>query len=85
MENLDPQIDLSVKYHKLSDALAEITPWFQSNVESITDAVQCQKFLLDYAKKENELFRLLVSELEVLKGSTKGASLLWLPQPTSGI
>ncbi len=82
MEN---EMDLSVKYHKLSDALAEITPWFQSNVESITDAVQCQKFLLDYAKKENELFRLLVTELEALKGKTPGASYLWLPQPTSGI
>ena len=85
MEKFDPQVDLSVKYHSLSDALAAITPWFQSNVETITDAVKCQEFLMEYAKKENELLQLLVDELAVLKGNTKGASLLWLPQPTSGI
>ena len=85
MEKFDLGVDLSVKYNRLSDALAQITPWFQFNVETITDAVKCQEFLLAYAVKENELLKLLVDELAVLKGSTKGASLLWLPQPTSGI
>ena len=85
MEKLDLQVDLSVKHQTLSDALAAITPWFQSNVESITDPLMFLEFLTDYAKMENELFQVMVSELEQLKGKTPGASLLWLPQSTKGL
>ncbi len=76
---------LSKSFGTLAQGLEAITPWFQSNVESITDPVKFLDFQKQWDKKSFELIHLLVKEFEALKGKTPGASMLWLPQPTSGI
>jgi hypothetical protein len=82
-------MDLEVKpvlnYNSLAEAMEAITPWFQNNVESITDPLKCLEFLTEYARMENELFQLLVDDFEKVKNSKPEASKLWLPQSARGL
>ena len=76
---LDLDECLTTSCGSLAEGLEKVTRFFQSNVEGITDPVKFQDFLVEYARKENELFQLLVQDFDKLKGKTPGASMIWRP------